>query len=363
MSGAVRHLLARSTGVLLVTGLVAGLAACGGGGGNSTAPPAARNFSIGGSVDGLAAGRNLTLQNNGIDSLALAGNGSFGFATRVAEGSAYAVTVAIQPQGQHCTVERSSGSALANVSDVAVVCSDVPVVSYRIGGTVSGLPGNGSVLVLRNNRLDFLDVSIDGSFRFNVPVAAGAAYAVVVQTLPAGQLCAVSNGVGTASADVNDVEVVCSAASAAPPGGVQSMAGTWLNGVCSAGAAGQSTRRLLRVTRQSDSSVAVSESTVVFATTTCQGSFTPGAFAPASLVTVRRTASTATTTATWAHWQPPTGAALYASLWHWRRNELCLKEGRIGDATDPETALPTAEQVEAHFAPVPSGNAACYVRL
>lgn len=333
----------------------------GGGGGESGTPPPARTYVISGTLSGLAEGRSITLQNNGTDSQVLAANGIFSFSTRVPDGGPYAVRVAVQPQGQECRVERSTGSALANVNDIVVVCSNVPVATYRIGGTVSGLLGNGSILGLRNNQLDFLEIAVNGDFRFNVPVAAGEPYAVVVQTLPAGQHCTVSDGIGIANADVNNVSVLCAAASAAPAGGVQSMAGTWLNGACTPNSGGQSTKKLLRVTRQSDLSVAVSESTAMYANASCSGSFTPGAFAPASLVTVRRTESTETTTATWAHWQPAAGI-VYSSLWHWRRDELCLKEGNIADSSNLEASLPSAAAAEAYFSSIPASNAACFLR-
>lgn len=349
----------------LTLGMMLALGGCGGGGGGTPgaptpAPP--RSVIISGTVNSLAAGQSLTLQNNGADSLVVTADGAFRFATRVNEGAAFAVRVAIQPVGQSCIAERGTGTALADVTDIVVMCRNVPTATYRVGGTVSGLPGNGPILVLRNNRLDYLDMAVNGSFRFNEPVPAGESYAVVVDRLPDGQSCTVTRGVGTSTVDVTDVEVVCRAASATPPGGVLGMAGTWLNGVCSPADDGRSTKVLWRVTPHTDTSVAVSESSVQFANGRCEGGVAAlGAFAPASVITVRRTASTATTTATWSHWTPSGGVPI-AALWHWRRNELCLKFGTIGDATDPELALPTPERVEAHFATVSSTSASCFVR-
>lgn len=317
---------------------------------------------MGGTVQGLAAGRSVTLQNNEGDSLVLTRNATFTFGTRVADSGAYAVRVTAQPQGQACRAERGTGTAFADVADIAVVCSDVAAVSYRIGGTVSGLQNDGSILELRNNRLDFLSVSVNGDFRFNVPVGSGEPYAVVVQALPAGRQCMVNNGTGMAMADVTDVEVICTAASAVPPGGVQSMAGTWLNGACVQTAPTQSTRRLLRVTAQTGSSAAVSESTATYTSANCSGSFTPGAFQPASLVSVRRTERTETIATSWTHWQAPSGGATYSSLWHWRSTGLCLRDGDIGSASDPEIALPSAAAAQDAFANVPAVSAACYFR-
>jgi hypothetical protein len=88
-------------------------------------------FTIGGSVTGLT-GTGLVLQDNGADAFAISADGSFTFATPVADGSPYAVTVAIQPTGQACSVTSGAGTvARAAVTTVAVTCGAVaaPVLS------------------------------------------------------------------------------------------------------------------------------------------------------------------------------------------------------------------------------------------
>lgn len=80
-------------------------------------------YTIGGSVAGLAGG-GLVLEQNGGDDLAIAADGSFTFATPVADGGAYDVTVSVQPIGQTCLVANGSGTvAGANVTDVEVTCT------------------------------------------------------------------------------------------------------------------------------------------------------------------------------------------------------------------------------------------------
>ncbi|HCL85930.1 MAG TPA: hypothetical protein DIC45_05380 [Comamonadaceae bacterium] len=76
---------------------------------------------IGGSVSGLI-GAGLVLRNNGGDDLAIGADGPFVFATPVAQGGAYAVSVLAQPTGQTCSVANGSGTASADVSDVRVEC-------------------------------------------------------------------------------------------------------------------------------------------------------------------------------------------------------------------------------------------------
>jgi hypothetical protein len=88
------------------------------GGDVATAP----TYSVGGAVSGLAG--TVVLQDNGGDSLPVAGNGAFTFATRLAGGAAYAVTVLTQPSGQTCAVTGGTGTvAAANVTSVGVTCA------------------------------------------------------------------------------------------------------------------------------------------------------------------------------------------------------------------------------------------------
>ena len=66
----------------------------------------------------------VVLQDNGGDTLSVTANGSFTFATQLASGAAYNVTVQANPSGQTCTVANGSGAiASANVTNVAVTCT------------------------------------------------------------------------------------------------------------------------------------------------------------------------------------------------------------------------------------------------
>jgi alpha-tubulin suppressor-like RCC1 family protein len=81
-------------------------------------------FTVGGTVSGLA-GAGLVLLDNGGDPLTVSTNGSFTFATQLASGAAYSVTVFAQPANpaQTCAVINGSGSVVANVTNVAVACT------------------------------------------------------------------------------------------------------------------------------------------------------------------------------------------------------------------------------------------------
>jgi hypothetical protein len=160
---------------------------------------------IGGAVSGLAG--SVVLQNNAGETLTASTDGAFAFATPVAYGGAYAVTVMTQPAGQTCSVGHGSGTVGTHpINDVAVVCA---ANAYTVAGTLSGLAGT---VVLQNNGADALTLAADGSFTFPVSVAQGAAYDVTVLTQPASQTCTVANGSGTmGSANVTNVALVCAA--------------------------------------------------------------------------------------------------------------------------------------------------------
>jgi len=162
-------------------------------------------YTIGGTVSGLT-GTGLVVQNNGGNNLTVSANGSFTFSNSVASGAAYSVTVLAQPSGQSCTVTNGSGTASANVSNVQVTCI---AITYTIGGTLSGLTGTGTGVVLQDNGGNNLFVSANGSFTFSNSVASGATYNVTLSSLPLGQTCTVSNGSGTATANVTNVQITC----------------------------------------------------------------------------------------------------------------------------------------------------------
>ena len=70
------------------------------------------NYTISATVSGLTG--TLVLQDNGSDNLTITANGTFPFATQIAGGGSYNVTVLTQPVGETCTLGNgSSGTANA----------------------------------------------------------------------------------------------------------------------------------------------------------------------------------------------------------------------------------------------------------
>src|SRR5215813_10672580 len=81
-----------------------------------------KTYTVGGGVSGLSG--TVVLQDNGGDNLSVGANGPFTFATALASGAAYSVTVLTSPPGQACLVSGGSGTVgSANVTSVVVTCA------------------------------------------------------------------------------------------------------------------------------------------------------------------------------------------------------------------------------------------------
>lgn len=180
---------------------------------------------IGGTVSGLAASASVVLQNNGGSNLTVSASGNFTFGTAINSGTAYAVTVLTQPSGQTCAVASGSGTASANVTNVAVTCSNTAPQTFTLGGAVSGLAASTSV-VLQWNGGSNVTVSANGAFTFTNPIPSGTPYTVAVSAQPAAQTCTVTNASGTISANVTNVAVNCVASTFAVSGTVSGLIGS-----------------------------------------------------------------------------------------------------------------------------------------
>src|SRR6185437_2767687 len=85
---------------------------------------ATNSYPVAGTISGLS-GTGLVLQDNLGDNLSITASGPFAFATSVADGAPYAVTVLTQPSSpsQTCTITNGSGTiAAAGITNVAVLC-------------------------------------------------------------------------------------------------------------------------------------------------------------------------------------------------------------------------------------------------
>ena len=128
---------------------------------------------------------------------------------------------------QTCTVANGSGAVgNGDVRNVRVTCA---IDTFPVGGTVSGLIGQG--LVLSNNGGNNLSVGADGAFAFTQELASGASYNVTVSAQPSNptQACSVGSGAGTVGASaVTSVVVNCSTSNFTVGGTIDGLVGSGL---------------------------------------------------------------------------------------------------------------------------------------
>lgn len=114
---------------------------------------AASTYHVGGTINGLADGKTVTMT-NGSETKIFAMNGGFNFDVAGTDGSSYAVAVATQPVGQTCTVSNNSGSiAGANVGNVTVDCRTNGVARYNVSGAWYDPAYDGSGFVMMQTPL------------------------------------------------------------------------------------------------------------------------------------------------------------------------------------------------------------------
>jgi hypothetical protein len=182
-------------------------------------------YTVGGSISNVV-GSGLVLQDNGGDNLTVpAGATSFTFATPVAGGGNYAITVATSPATptQSCVVTGGTGTVSGNVATVSIACTTL---TYTVSGTISGLAGTG--LVLQNNGSSLPVAAGATAFMFTAGVGEGLPYSVTVATPPSNpiQSCIVTNGSATSSVNVNNVGITCTTTTYTIGGTVSGLTGT-----------------------------------------------------------------------------------------------------------------------------------------
>lgn len=105
-----------------------------------TTTSASTDCAVGGTVSGLGADDSVTLLNNGGDAVIVGGNGAFTFPTRLAGGSAYAVSMQSHTPGIACSVSDGSGTVVSSdVTGVAVSCgAGKETILYSFAGGAAG---------------------------------------------------------------------------------------------------------------------------------------------------------------------------------------------------------------------------------
>lgn len=160
-------------------------------------------FRIGGALSGLR-GTGLTLRLQPFDGQrplntqfkSPTADGNYEFPASVEDGTTYEIAIDTQPAGprQVCSVANDSGAVDGgNVDSVSVTCTTP---TFTVGGTVSGLNGQG--LVLTNNGVDPITISSNGPFTFPTAQFDVTPFNVQVATPPSNlkQICSIINSTG-----------------------------------------------------------------------------------------------------------------------------------------------------------------------
>lgn len=165
---------------------------------------------VGGTVKGMpASGAVLVLANENNFSNTLRADGEFSF--KVASNGSYNITVSQQPTPVNCTVANGSGKMTSDkpLMNIAVTC----VPNVPMSGTLSGLDTSKTLTLTVNNVLQ-TSLAANGAFNFQSYAVNGKEYAVAVAIPPAGQVCKIQNGSGTANIvttpAIKNVAVNCS---------------------------------------------------------------------------------------------------------------------------------------------------------
>jgi 6-phosphogluconolactonase len=174
-------------------------------------------FAVGGTVTGLR-GSGLVLQNSSGKYLSVAANGSFTFASGVAKGDTYSVTVRTQPSNpsQTCGVRNFAGTiAKADVTNIIVHCTQAgrfayvanqtsnSISAYSIDATSGALtPLSGSPFASTGTSPSALAVDPNGAFLY---VANSASNDISVYAIDAAG--ALTRGVGTIAVGSSPVAV------------------------------------------------------------------------------------------------------------------------------------------------------------
>lgn len=169
----------------------------------------------------IGTNRTLILRLNGgtTDQLTFIANGSktFGLTngtgtlTGLTSGATYSVLVSTQPNQRNCIVTNGVGVIQASNVSINVNCVTSSTTAFTLGGTASNITSpvtmKLSINGTTNTNNDVVIPAGGTGFTFPNLITSGNSYTVTATS--ANQLCTVTNGNGTISSSVNNVNVAC----------------------------------------------------------------------------------------------------------------------------------------------------------
>jgi hypothetical protein len=168
-------------------------------------------FKVIAQVSGLL-GTGLVLENNKADDLAVAMDGSTPFATAIASGSPYSVSIKTPPSNPS-QVCQFTGAAAGVVGTADVTVPVKCFTEYPIGGTITGLSGAGLTLINSSTSgNDSVSPLTSGTYQFPKLLPSAASYSVSIAGQPKSpnQVCTVANTTGVVGTQpITNVNVTC----------------------------------------------------------------------------------------------------------------------------------------------------------
>eukprot|EP00808_Paulinella_micropora_P010504 g39607.t1 len=169
------------------------------------------SYNVGGVVSNVV-GSGLLLENNG-EKLAVGSCPNnccaFEFPNKVEDGVGFAISIAQQPQGSACHPVTGTAGMISGRNHITA--SFKCIVSYSVGGSISGLKNEGLVLTLvaTTSQSQAIDPK-DTTFTFT-NVQQGSNWEVSIASQPDGQRCVISNNKGDdLTSSYDRVAVICS---------------------------------------------------------------------------------------------------------------------------------------------------------
>lgn len=171
-----------------------------------------RQFELGGALSGVVReGLALTLTSSALDAPQTfdidENEESFVLGQTLPAGAPYAVVVSESPAGLDCTIANGTGTISAsNVTNLDVSCT---ALEFTVRGTLAGTLLDSVSIQLNGDETLELETG-DTSFAFEGTFEYGEAYNVTVSTDSEIGDCTITNGSGTAEANVTNVVLTCS---------------------------------------------------------------------------------------------------------------------------------------------------------
>ncbi|MDH5718577.1 MAG: hypothetical protein OEZ22_13205, partial [Spirochaetia bacterium] len=159
-------------------------------------------------VTGLAG--TFDLQLNGTETINIAADGTYDFATLLTYNTLYTISILNVSTGNYCTISNESGvMGLADITNVQINC----IPAWTISGIVTGATPSDSITVqntVTGETVNSLtDTAGNASFNFTQQTPDNAAYNVIVTIPPTSQSCTVTNSSGIAATDVSNINITC----------------------------------------------------------------------------------------------------------------------------------------------------------